>query len=80
MYSTEWTQPNTKADPESGLGVRFGSALSPLFKKGQLGVCSESARGLLCVSSWGSALRTHAGNSFLESCLNCSVNGSNLLA
>ena len=31
-YSTDRTQPNTKADPESGPEVRFGSATSPLFK------------------------------------------------
>ena len=31
-YSTDRTQPNTKADPESGCRVRFGSASSPLFK------------------------------------------------
>ena len=32
LYSTDRTQPNTKADPESGPQVRFGSASSPLFK------------------------------------------------
>ena len=26
MYSTDQTQPNTKVEPESGPGVRFGSA------------------------------------------------------
>ena len=31
-YSTDRTQPNTKADPESGPQVRFGSGTSPLFK------------------------------------------------
>ena len=31
-YSTDRTQPNTKADPESRPRVRFGSASSPLFK------------------------------------------------
>ena len=31
-YSIDRTQPNTKADPESGPKVRFGSASSPLFK------------------------------------------------
>ena len=32
MYSTDRTQPNTKADPKSRPEVRFGSATSPLFK------------------------------------------------
>ena len=57
MYSADRTQPNTKADPESGPGVRFGSASSPLFKNlhplwVHYGVRSESALGQL-----GSALR-----------------------
>ena len=55
FYSTDRTQPNTKADPESGPEVRFGSASSPLFKNVRpLWVRSESALGE------GSALRTHA--------------------
>ena len=35
-YSTDRTQPNTKADPESGPEVRFGSASSPLLVRGPL--------------------------------------------
>ena len=70
IYSTERTQPNTKADPESGPEVRFGSASSPLFKnlrpfgsaRGLLWVRSGSARGSLCVHSWW-------GIRFVHSCV-----------
>ena len=46
IYSTDRTQPNTKAHRESGLGVSCGSASSPLFKNLRLlWICSESALG-----------------------------------
>ena len=66
QYSTDQSQPNTKADPESEPEVPFGSALSPLFKNVRpLWVRSESALSPLEVRSAsalgeGSALRTHA--------------------
>ena len=48
-YSTDRTQHNTKADPESGPEVRFGSAFQKFASAlGPLGVRSESARGPLC--------------------------------
>ena len=53
MYSTDRTQPNTKADPESRPEVRFGSASSPLFKNLRpLWVRSGSALSPLGVRSW----------------------------
>ena len=79
IYSVIQTQPNTRADPKSRPQVRFeisrgrsGFAVGPLFKicvrfgsaRGSLGVRSESARGPLCVRSWGFALRTHVVTAF----------------
>ena len=67
-YSTDRTQPNTKADPESGPEVRFGSASSPLFKnlrplwsaRRSLWVCSGSAPSPLCVRSWWGVRFAHS--------------------
>ena len=51
-YSTDRTQPNTKADTKSGPGVRFGSAFQKFaLALGPLGVRSESALGPLGVRS-----------------------------
>ena len=64
VYSTDQTQPYTRADPKSGPRVRFEFARGPLWvlfskicvrfgsARGSLGVSSESAWGPLCVRSW----------------------------
>ena len=50
-------------DPGFALGqlwVRFLKSIRFGFAKGLLWVCSGSARGPLCVCTWGADLRTHA--------------------